>query len=79
MARFKIEPAFISYNKFAKIVPLQSLWHWQKLTRFCESGVLQFARHPVCEPSDMKVFRASELCKRFNTIVYETPKTSPSE
>jgi hypothetical protein len=77
--RFKIEPALILSHKFAAIVPLHNLEHWQKLATFCEPRRLQLGCQLVWDPSNMKVFITSELRKPFNTAACETRKTSASE
>jgi hypothetical protein len=61
MSRFKIESAFIPDHNFAKIVLLQNLEHWQKLTTFCQSCGLQLARQLVWGPLNMKVFHPQRV------------------
>jgi hypothetical protein len=76
MSRFKIEPALILGQNFAKIVLVQSLEPWQELTTFCQLYGRQLARQRVWDPSNMKVFHPQRVVQAVQHFACETPKTS---
>jgi hypothetical protein len=65
---FQAKPALIACDDMVAASFLHSLRHGKKLTAFCDRHLPQVIFQLVQDPVVVKIFIASELCKRSKTV-----------
>jgi hypothetical protein len=75
----EIKPTLIACDNVAKMGLLHSVQRAKKFTAFRDPHLQSVVCQLVWDPAEMKIGISSELCKRLNTIVGDTSRTSASE
>jgi hypothetical protein len=76
---FKVRPALIACDNVVKMGSLYSLQCAKKLTAFGDPHLPKVVCQLVWDPAEMKIFIASEMCKRLKTASGDTSRASASE